>query len=176
MNKTAFREKCLKIRKEMKEKDRKSAIICEKLLSLDIYKSSNTIAVYWALPNEVDLFSFLKRVLKDGKTIVLPRVVNDQLFFYQYHLGDELEESSFHVFEPKIVDKYYINNKDIDLFIVPGLAFDKNNNRIGYGKGFYDCALKETSSFKIGVAFKELIFKEIPHDEKDIKMDLIISD
>lgn len=176
MNKTTFREKCLKIRKEIKEKDRKSTIICEKLLFLDIYKTSNTIAAYWALPNEVDLFSFVKRVLKDGKTIVLPRVVNNQLFFYQYHLGDELEESSFHVFEPKIVDKNYLNNKDIDLFIVPGLAFDKDNNRMGYGKGFYDRTLKETPAFKIGVTFKELKFKEIPHDENDIKMDVVIND
>lgn len=176
MNKTTFREKCLKIRKEIKEKDRKSAFICEKLLSLDIYKTSNTIAAYWALPNEVDLFPFIKRVLKDGKAIALPRVVNDQLFFYQYHLGDKLEGSSFRVLEPEKRDKYYINNKDIDLFIVPGLVFDKNNNRMGYGKGFYDRALKETPSFKIGVTFKDLIFQEIPHNENDIKMDMVIGD
>ena len=63
----------------------------------------------------------------------------------------------------------------IDLIIVPGVGFDQNNNRLGYGKGFYDHFLKNKNIFKIGICFKEQLLDEIPVNEYDIKMDLIIT-
>ena len=106
---------------------------------------------------------------------MLPQVIGQIIKFYIYHPGDRLIESTFHIIEPIGEDQCYIENKDIDLFIVPGLAFDKNGNRLGYGKGYYDKTLKNSKGYKIGVAFKEMIFNNIPHDENDVPVNLIIS-
>jgi 5-formyltetrahydrofolate cyclo-ligase len=64
----------------------------------------------------------------------------------------------------------------IDLAIIPGLAFDKENNRLGRGKGYYDKFLKTTSAFKLGICFSEQLLDSIPHDELDVKMDKVITD
>ena len=60
--------------------------------------------------------------------------------------------------------------------IIPGLAFDKDNNRLGYGMGYYDNYLKDKNVYKIGICYKEQIIDSIPVDNNDVKMDLVISD
>lgn len=62
------------------------------------------------------------------------------------------------------------------MIIVPGVAFDNNNNRLGRGKAYYDKLLKESKSYKVGVCFDFQLIEEVPVDEYDIKMDLIISE
>ena len=59
--------------------------------------------------------------------------------------------------------------------IVPGICFDKNGYRIGYGKGYYDKYLSNKSIYKIGICFKECLIDNMPHDLYDIKVDLIVS-
>ena len=95
--------------------------------------------------------------------------------FYIYHVDEELIISSFHILEPKGEERYMVNNTSIDLFIVPGVAFDFQNHRMGYGKGYYDKYLKDSKGYKIGVAFKEMVFDKIPYDDNDIPMDMVIA-
>ena len=175
MDKISLRQKCLKKRAGVAQKEKKSISICKEILSLDAYKNNHIIAAYWAKEDEVDLSLFIKTAIKDRKLLLLPKIVGQKIKFYIYRSGDTLVESSFHIMEPVGEDQYYINNKDIELFIVPGLAFDKNGNRLGYGKGYYDKILKISKGYTIGVAFKEMIFDNIPHDENDVPVDLIIS-
>ena len=69
-----------------------------------------------------------------------------------------------------------ISPSKIDLIIVPGSVFDSQNNRIGYGKGFYDKFLRETTAFKVGVCFNFQKVNEIPAEPHDIKMDIVLYD
>ena len=176
MQKKLFRKECLIQRKAISKKNKKSLSICDQLITLDVYKNSHTIAVYLAKEEEVNLSFFINKAFKDGKTLVIPKVIDNDIQFYIYHPGEELILSSFRVLEPKGEKQYLVNSTTIDLFIVPGVAFDENNNRMGYGKGYFDRVLKNTKGYKIGVCFKEMLFKEIPHNDNDILMDMVIHD
>ena len=175
MQKNQFRKKCLEQRRLISNKDEKSLLICEELLKLDIYKNSRTIAVYLAKKEEVNLSFLINKALQDGKNIVIPKITNNCMKFYIYHVDEELIISSFHILEPKGEERYMVNNTSIDLFIVPGVAFDFQNHRMGYGKGYYDKYLKDSKGYKIGVAFKEMVFDKIPYDDNDIPMDMVIA-
>ena len=85
---------------------------------------------------------------------------------------DELKKGSFDILEPTSNDKVTSNNC---VCIVPGICFDKNGYRIGYGKGYYDKYLSNKSIYKIGICFKECLIDNMPHDLYDIKVDLIVS-
>ena len=78
------------------------------------------------------------------------------------------------LYEPS--DRAEILPDNIDLAIVPGLAFDHLKNRLGYGKGYYDRLLCEMDAYKIGVCFRFQVFDKIPYTNTDVKMDLIVSE
>ena len=85
-----------------------------------------------------------------------------------------LEEKSFGILEPKTNE--VVNKFDNSICIIPGIAFDKENNRLGYGKGFYDRFLENYKGIKIGLTYRECICDKIDTDENDVKMDKIITD
>lgn len=173
MNKKEFRKEMISLRKSIPDKQKKSTIIVEKIKALDKFKQSRVVALYKNMKNEVNL-SLLEEYLKEsGKIILFPRVIGNKLLFF-YNV-DIFERSSFGVQEPVYAEKNIFHGK-IDLIIVPGVAFDKNNNRLGYGKGYYDLFLKNKDIYKIGVCFSEQLRDYIPIDWHDIKMDLVISD
>ena len=96
-------------------------------------------------------------------------------FYYIDSLKD-LRAGTLGILEPTNTDLAI--PKEGDLFIIPGLAFDKNKNRIGYGRGYYDKYFKEykhVNFIKIALAFDYQIIREIPVDEHDVKLDRIIS-
>ena len=87
-------------------------------------------------------------------------------------IKENLKKGSFDILEPTSNDKVTSNNC---VCIVPGICFDKNGYRIGYGKGYYDKYLSNKSIYKIGICFKECLIDNMPHDLYDIKVDLIVS-
>ena len=174
MDKDILRKDILDVRKSIKEKDEKSTIIVNKIINLDLFQKANVIALYKSMKNEVNMDYLINYALKCGKKVLLPKVLNNDLVFIEYKNGDILEMSDFGVLEPFIDGKVY--NEKIDLIIVPGLAFDNENNRLGYGKGYYDRALLNRNSYKIGVCYQEQIVDLVPTFDSDIKMDLIITD
>lgn len=176
MNKEIIRKKYIEIRKNIENKDVKSEIIFNKLISLDLYKEANVIALYNNLKSEVDTSKLIKYSLKIGKTVLLPRVVNNNLKFYKVTFNDELIKSSFGVFEPSENENNYVSSKKINLMIVPGVCFDKSKNRMGFGKGYYDRYLENTNINTIGICFDEQIVSKLPVNKNDIRMKMIVSD
>lgn len=174
MDKKELRKYINHILPRIKDKNYKSFLIEGKIYP--IINERHVIALYMALDNEVNLDSLIIRLIKAGKVIAIPKVENDSLTFYQIKNINDCNYSSnkFKIREP--ISGTAIKKEDIEIIIIPGLAFDKNNNRLGRGKGYYDKYLKGTSCYKIGVAFDEQLFDDIPHDENDIKMDEIITD
>ena len=123
----------------------KSRAICKQVLSSAEYKDAETIFAYYPLGNEVDCLPVLKDALNTGKRVFLPRTGQDcQMDFYEIHSLDDVEEGNFHVMEPKASCKQFVPDRKTEkngqniLVLVPGVVFDYQGNRYGYGKGYYD--------------------------------------
>lgn len=172
------------IPKEIKKiKDEK---IKDTLVELQAFKNAKKILFYASFRSEVDTFDLIKYSLSKSKEIYLPKVdvKNNELLLYQIKDTSELSKGYLGILEPDVSEDRRIELERLDLVIVPGVAFDHECNRLGYGKGFYDKLLTKikypTTKMhiykKIGLAYEEQIIKAIPSLSHDIKMDMIITD
>lgn len=152
--------------------------IFNKIIESNFYKDAKTILVYVSFNGEVETHRFIKYALKDGKNICIPKVLSkeDGMKAIKIDSFDELKKGAYGILEPKNLTKK-IEEKDIELILIPGVAFDKNGGRIGYGGGFYDKFLKKVrkDTFKIALAYDFQILDEVPLEEHDVKIDGIIT-
>ena len=169
-----------------------SDIITDKILSLKEYREAGTILTYVSCRSEVMTGALILTALKDGKKVGVPKVEGDIMNFYYINGLDDLEAGYFGVREPVVntnpnaalsndngVNKALVSDPSGCLMIVPGLAFDKDLNRIGYGKGFYDKyfqAHKDTPFTKCGIAFDIQLCEKIEADPYDQPLDMLITD
>ena len=170
MNKEQLRKIMIQKRKNILNKKEISTIIVNKLMNLDIYKEARAIALYNSLSDEVDTSYLINESLKE-KIVLLPRIIDNKLVFIIINKDTLYEKSKFGIIEP-IGDIY---QGIIDLIIIPGLAFDSNLNRLGFGMGYYDKYLENSNSYKIGLCFDEQIVDNVVVEPHDIKMDMIIT-
>ena len=175
--KTRLRNEYILLRKNIKDKKEKSSIIVRKILELEEFKESNIIALYKSIGSEVDTSELIEYSITLGKTIVLPKVEEDELKFYKINgINERLVKSKFGIKEPLGEKEKYIDNSYIDLVIVPGISFDLNKNRLGFGKGFYDRFLSKKDFNSIGISFEEQVVDNIPTQSNDIKVKKVITD
>lgn len=159
------------LRREMIEKRKALNIVngekfAEIIKQLNEFKNAKTLMLYMPVKGEADVTG----ILDENKLFLLPVTVGADM--YASPMG-ELEKGDFNVPVPK--DKTSFDGK-IDVVIVPGVAFDKSFNRMGFGKGYYDRFLQGRDSLKIGVCHSFQLLDEIPCEEHDVKMDLIITE
>lgn len=179
-SKEEIRKKTLSKRNQLSEKDRVmfSRIIFNKLLESEEYKKADRIAVYYPVGSEVQTFEIIRDALINKKKVGLPRVINDdEIKFYQI-MEKSLEEVEFTKGKYGIMENIdsTVELDPIDLLIIPGVAFDDECNRIGYGKGYYDRFLAHNDTgYIVGLAFENQIVKYIPNNELDQKVDCIIT-
>jgi len=154
-----------------------SSAICQKIKQLDDYKNANRIAFYFAKEKEVSLNSLIGEAILEGKEVFLPRtlVSEKKLVFHQLFTLGELIPGPFGLLEPPVKNPVLEPDK-FDIIFVPGIAFDWNKGRIGYGGGYYDRILGSAMGKKIGVAFSFQVFKELPLEPHDQKVDLVITE
>ena len=155
-----------------------SDIITEKILSLKEYKEADTILTYVSCRSEVITDNLILAALNDGKKVGVPKVEGDIMNFYYINSLDELKAGYFGVREP-VVDKALVTDPSGCLMIVPGLAFDKDLNRIGYGKGFYDKYFQshiDTPFTKCGIAFDIQLCEKIEADRYDQPLDMLVTE
>jgi 5-formyltetrahydrofolate cyclo-ligase len=107
-----------------------------------------------------------------SKELFLPKVDGDTLKIVAYDKS-RLITGAYNILEPD--DNNYFPVEDIELIIIPGVAFDKQKNRLGRGKGYYDKLLSNTEAFKIGICYDFQLVDEISTDAHDIKMDIVIA-
>ena len=181
MDKEELRKKYIDIRKKVEDRVRKSNSICQKVLETEEFKKAKIIACYMSLPTEVDTKLLIEESIKYGKTVVLPKVNGQELEFYIIKDLDnnDFEKSKIGVEEPNPFCHEKLDIRLIDLVIVPGICFDIEGNRIGFGKGYYDRLLNKIKNIvSIGICFREQIVQEkvIPVNSFDKKVDLVISD
>lgn len=140
---------------------------------MDFIKDFNNIASFSSLKDEIDTSNINKFIL-ENKKLYLPKVQKDEMFFINVKSLDNLVRSSFNILEPMSDDFSSIN--DIDCIIVPLLAYDKDKFRVGYGKGYYDKALKDYKGVTIGVAYSFQYVDSIDIDKNDIGLDFICNE
>ena len=147
-----------------------SSVLVKNLHKTEEYKLAKNVMIFYPLKNEVDLLSLLE---DKTKTFYLPKIDGNNLLCCRYDKNTELCESCFHTKEP--IDQQE-KHTTLDLIIVPALAVDKDNYRLGYGKGFYDRFLGKNSNIKTIVCIpKELTVETIFPNEHDIPVDLVIT-
>ncbi len=179
--KSEIRKEILNIRNNMDGElaAQKSRVIIDKVKSTEEYKNSKSIMVYMDFKNEVNTKMFISEALKEGKKVIIPYtdIKNVVIIPVEIDSLDDLVECKFGYLEPR---KEKINNPydvdKIDLILVPGVAFDKKRNRVGFGKGFYDRLLKNRRAKAIALAYEFQVLDEVPADEHDVKMDMIITE
>lgn len=171
--KNKIRKEYIQIRKNILNKDIKSDIIFNKIINLKIYKEAKVIALYKSMNNEVNTDKLIEYSY-NKKIILLPKVNQDNMYFYKIDKNTKYKLSNIGVKEPINIEIY----KDkIDLLIVPLVVFDNECNRIGFGKAYYDKYLTNNNVPTIGIAFEEQKYQSIiPIEEHDKKLDLIITD
>lgn len=173
MEKKEIRKEIKKLRLALsnEEKENYSEKVFLRIEELKEFKSSQNILLYYSLPDELPTLKVLKRWNQE-KNIFLPRVNGENLDILRYH-EDKLDVGAFDIEEPLGYD--LVNPKEIDLIIVPAVAFDKKYNRLGRGKGYYDRLLSESKAVKIGVGYDFQLFDNLPTESHDIPMDIIIT-
>ncbi len=124
------------------------------------------------MSDEVATHSFIEQWWQ-VKNILLPAIDGDNLKIKQFTGMQSMKKGdNFGILEPTGDEFTKLNT--IDLIIVPGVAFDKNNNRMGRGRGYYDKLLKSTKAHKIGVCFDFQFFNNVPIEKHDLPMDIVI--
>lgn len=146
---------------------------------LPLFADAVNIAAYSALRDELPTLPFLARWNEEmGKNVWLPRVNGECLDLVKVDFNDGepvnlMKMPPFDILEP--IGEGLTDLTTINLFIVPGMAFDRERNRLGRGKGYYDRLLADIEVPLIGVARDNALFDAIPHEPHDRKMDFIIT-
>ncbi|MFH1360191.1 MAG: 5-formyltetrahydrofolate cyclo-ligase [Candidatus Omnitrophota bacterium] len=173
VSKSTLREKILNLLKSQKEEDklRKSKIIQDKLFAAPEFQKAQVVLFYASFNGEVDTFDMMKQAKKIGKQIALPTIIKDQKRIVPSFVEDldaELTDGPYGIKQPKQEYLRPVDCQKIDLVLVPGVAFDKYNNRLGRGGGYYDRFLEELSCEKprFGLAFDFQVLDRLPHPEE----------
>lgn len=171
--KKEFREIVRKLKGNItsEELHNRSATIVSRIESLARFRSARSVAAYWSLPDEVQTHAFIERWSAE-KIILLPVMCNgNNLELRKYQKGCVMNEAEFCIRQP---EGELFSPSETDLILVPGVAFDSLNHRIGRGKGYYDRLLKDFTGYKIGMCFDFQYFHEIPFDSHDVSVDEVI--
>ena len=139
-----------------------------------LHSVDESVAVIARLRQEPHFAHALDELLSQGKTILLPRVVSDTDMELRRYTGpQDLQPGAYHIMEP--TGQLFTDYKQIDIAIIPGMAFDREGHRLGRGKGYYDRFLTLIpDAYKIGMCFPWQMADNVPCAPHDIKMDAVI--
>jgi 5-formyltetrahydrofolate cyclo-ligase len=181
LTKYQIREEILRIRNSLSETEivSSSNIISDKVISTKEFKKAQSIGTYYPIKSEVKTFEIIKHSLATKKTIGLPRIIDSNKIAFFKIMENSFEDIKFTKGKYGILENLMSDSivEEMDLLIIPGIAFDLQGNRIGYGKGYYDRFLSTRKvSYIMGLAFENQIIKKIPTTENDIPVDVLVTE
>lgn len=176
--KNVIRKRMKQLRADMTRTERfeKSMQIFEQLITVPEFKRADRIYTYVSMDNEIDTIMLIDYSLSLEKRVFVPRVSGKDMEFYEISDISELSPGYMGIYEPDI------NGKEPDysrtgFMCMPGLAFDKSYNRIGYGGGFYDRYLSvENKLYKAALAYEAQLLESIPTQDGDVRPDMIVTE
>jgi 5-formyltetrahydrofolate cyclo-ligase len=179
--KMRLREEAKARREALEGREERSARIHAAVLALPEWAAARTISTYVGVGAEVATLPLIETALAQGKRVAVPRVEGSSLTLYRIEATTELEPAPFGLLEPG--REYRRKNRrlvatEVHLFLVPGLAFDRNGGRLGYGKGYYDALLGRVKSRipTVGLAFDIQVIDEVPMTETDVRLSCIVTE
>jgi len=159
----------------LKARESKSSEIEERLFLLREFKSAAAIMFFASFRSEVETLPMIRHSLAVGKRIILPKVNGEDLRLFEIHDVDkDLSQGTWGIPEPREI--YPVTILDVDFMIVPGVAFDLNGNRLGYGAGYYDRILPLYKKETVALAFEIQIVPEVPISALDIPVKKIVTE
>lgn len=166
-----------------------SLAILKKVAATEAFENAKTVLAYYSLDDELDTHAFLSLLTQEEgsislqsnialqqKQILLPKVNGDDLTLHPFHSEADLLPGSYSIMEPKT--PAITDYSEVDLVIVPGMAFDSTGNRLGRGRGYYDKLFSRAlrpDVIKIGVCYPFQMVERVPCDAFDIRMDAVFS-
>lgn len=178
--KSTLRKKFLKLLRNQEEEERviKSRAIQKRLFAMPEFQRAQHILFYASFDGEVETINMMQEAQRLGKKIVLPIILKDQRQIIPSlveNLSQELKEGPYGVKQP--LKECRLDLTKIGLAIVPGVAFDKRNHRLGRGAGYYDRFLKTIPPEipTVGLAFDFQILDRLPHQEHDIPVSFVLT-
>jgi 5-formyltetrahydrofolate cyclo-ligase len=140
------------------------------------YRESKCVFIYVSHSNEINTYRIIQSALADQKKVVVPKIdpVEKKMYAIEISGLHELHSGQYGIMEPTSFEQAVLPS-EIDLVLVPGLAFDHNGGRLGYGGGYYDKFLSQNRNvYKISLAYDFQVVSHVPMDEHDIPIDLLI--
>jgi 5-formyltetrahydrofolate cyclo-ligase len=178
MEKQATRQKLLQQRKQLDENTsvELSLRIQRQVLAADCFSHAETLALYSPINNEVRTQTLLTEARSAGKQVCFPRVNGESLQFVAVESNSQLQPGAFGVAEPR--DGKILAPEAIDLLVVPGVAFDREGYRLGYGKGFYDRELARMAgaTVSVGLCYEFQLCERLPVEEHDQQLDFVATE
>lgn len=160
-------------------RDALSGRIADHLAELVPYRDARVVHLYvGTVDGEVATRAIALDALRQGKRVVCPRVASApaRLEHYEIRSLDELVESPRGLWEPDPIRSKRVEPAELDLILVPGIAFDRRGNRLGFGAGYYDGFLSGLPAPKVGLAFSLQIADDVPHSSRDVPVDWIVTE
>ncbi len=187
LNKQQQRLQAYKARNNQINKEGLSLIICQKLIQHPSYQRASTVMIYLHCHSEVRTQAFVKTLLKTDKRLVIPYCTQDELGNNKlglWHLENlnELVSGTWDILEPPKTKwgdlSKQLHPQQLDLVIVPGVAFSPQGARLGHGAGYYDRLLNQVrrDCLLIGIAYESQLFEKIQMDSYDVYMDFILTE
>ncbi|HEX5936691.1 MAG TPA: 5-formyltetrahydrofolate cyclo-ligase [Actinomycetota bacterium] len=184
MNSNALKRAKRRIRREILERrdaigedDRVvlGAAATERLLSLPEVRAAGVVMAFSTFGSEVPTRPLIEGLHERGATVALPRIEGSDLVAVSYAPGDRVRTASFGAREPLGDD--VVDPADLDVVVVPGVAFDLRARRVGYGAGFYDRFLGRTDAFRVALAFEvQVLDEDVPTGRFDVPLDAVVTE
>ncbi len=158
--------------------ERKCLFIYRRLFSEPIWKDAKSIGITLSINREVETREVIKEAWKLKKIVAVPKTdpESHKLTFYRLESFEQLEKGHFGIMEPKSDALEIVDHDEIDLMFVPGLVFDRDGYRIGYGGGYYDRYLAQYKNRTLSLAFSCQVVEKIPRFNYDKPVDCIITE
>lgn len=182
MTKDEIRKEVLKRRLALSDREvsSKSRAICSRLVSEDVFVTASVVGLYWPFRNEVLTQSIFHEALSRHKKVGFPLVCAQQHRITYVAVNDpsELAAGTLGIMEPRFIEDRVIPAEELDLIVVPGVAFDERGYRIGYGGGYFDRLLtaRTVTATRAAPAFDMQIVDRVPHEDHDEKVDIILTE
>lgn len=175
MEKSALRKQIRKLKRQMPKEqiDAASASLAEQFFATDYYRNARTIYGYLPYNQEVRTVPILRQALQDGKRVAVPKVYGEEMRFIYLEELDLVEEGYAGIPEP-VADEPVAHDSTA-LVLMPGLAFDRQGHRIGYGGGFYDRFLaQEPNHPTVALCYAFQMLDHLETEEFDVPVDCVL--
>lgn len=176
MDKKQFRRQAALARKNITGKARETAArkCMEQLISMKAFQKSRNIYIYISFRSEMPTEILIERMINDGKTVVVPKIEGEEMHFYPIRSLSDCRPGAMGILEPEGKGEPFSLP---GLCLTPGLAFDKDGYRLGYGGGFYDRFFAQHPYIeRTGIGFSCQIYDRIPRQPHDIRLQAIVTD